>query len=43
MKPGRADFLLLLAGLLVLWQLVHWAVGPDDDEMKEHAERLGRA
>jgi NitT/TauT family transport system permease protein len=29
MKPGRADFLLLLAGLLVLWQLVHWAVGPD--------------
>jgi NitT/TauT family transport system permease protein len=29
MKPGRADFLLLLAGLLVLWQLVHWTVGPD--------------
>ena len=29
MKPRRADSLLLLAGLLVLWQLVHWAVGPD--------------
>jgi NitT/TauT family transport system permease protein len=29
MKSGRGDFLLLLAGLLVLWQLVHWAVGPD--------------
>ena len=29
MKPGRADFLLLLAGLLVIWQLAHWAVGPD--------------
>ena len=29
MKPGRFDFLLLLAGLLVAWQLLHWAVGPD--------------
>lgn len=29
MKSTRYDFLLLLAGLLVLWQLVHWAVGPD--------------
>ena len=29
MKSGRADFLLLLVGLLALWQLVHWAVGPD--------------
>jgi NitT/TauT family transport system permease protein len=29
MKSRRADFLLLLASLLVLWQLVHWAVGPD--------------
>ncbi|HLH88107.1 MAG TPA: ABC transporter permease subunit [Xanthobacteraceae bacterium] len=29
MKSSRTDFLLLAAGLLALWQLVHWAVGPD--------------
>jgi NitT/TauT family transport system permease protein len=29
MKSTRFDFLLLLVGLLLLWQLVHWLVGPD--------------
>jgi len=29
MRSRRADFLLLLAGLLALWQLAHWAVGAD--------------
>jgi len=29
MKSRRFDFLLLLAGLLLLWQLVHWLVGSD--------------
>ena len=29
MKSRRFDYLLLLAGLLALWQLLHWAVGPD--------------
>jgi NitT/TauT family transport system permease protein len=29
MKSTRFDHLMLLAGLLALWQLVHWAVGPD--------------
>jgi len=29
MKSTRFDRLLLLAGVLALWQLVHWAVGPD--------------
>ena len=29
MKSTRFDRPLLLAGLLALWQLVHWAVGPD--------------
>ena len=29
MTPRRLDHVLLLAGLLALWQLVHWAVGPD--------------
>jgi len=29
MKSTRFDYLLLLAGMLALWQLVHWAVGPD--------------
>jgi NitT/TauT family transport system permease protein len=29
MRSTRFDHLMLLAGLLALWQLVHWAVGPD--------------
>lgn len=29
MKSGRFDYALLAAGFLVLWQLLHWAVGPD--------------
>jgi len=29
MKSTRFDHLWLFAGLLALWQLVHWAVGPD--------------
>jgi NitT/TauT family transport system permease protein len=29
MKSTRLDYCLLLVGLLVLWQLLHWAVGPD--------------
>ena len=29
MKSTRFDYLLLLAGLLTLWQLLHWAAGPD--------------
>jgi NitT/TauT family transport system permease protein len=29
MRSTRVDYLMLLAGLLALWQLVHWAVGPD--------------
>jgi NitT/TauT family transport system permease protein len=29
MRSARFDHLMLLAGLLALWQLVHWAVGPD--------------
>jgi NitT/TauT family transport system permease protein len=29
MKSTRFDYLFLLVGLLALWQLVHWAVGPD--------------
>ncbi len=29
MKSGRFDYVLLLAGFLALWQLLHWAVGPD--------------
>jgi NitT/TauT family transport system permease protein len=29
MKSTHFDFLLLLAGLMLLWQLVHWLVGPD--------------
>ena len=29
MKSTRFDHLRLFAGLLALWQLVHWAVGPD--------------
>ena len=29
MKSTRFDHLGLFAGLLALWQLVHWAVGPD--------------
>jgi NitT/TauT family transport system permease protein len=29
MKSTRFDHLMLLAGLLALWQLVYWAVGPD--------------
>lgn len=28
-RSSRLDYLFLLAGLLALWQLVHWAVGPD--------------
>ena len=29
MKSDRFDYVLLLVGFLALWQLVHWAVGPD--------------
>src|SRR5262249_2040098 len=29
MKSGRLDYALLVAGFLALWQLLHWAVGPD--------------
>ena len=29
MKSSRFDYALLVAGLLALWQLLHWAVGPD--------------
>jgi NitT/TauT family transport system permease protein len=29
MKSDRLDYLLLVAGFLALWQLTHWAVGPD--------------
>jgi len=29
MKSGRLDYPLLVAGFLALWQLLHWAVGPD--------------
>ena len=29
MKSTRFDYLVLLTGLLVLWQLLHWAVGPN--------------
>jgi NitT/TauT family transport system permease protein len=29
MKSSRFDYALLIAGFLALWQLVHWAVGPD--------------
>jgi NitT/TauT family transport system permease protein len=29
MKSARFDHLLLFAGLLAFWQLLHWAVGPD--------------
>ncbi len=29
MKSRRFDYALLLAALLALWQLVHWAVGPN--------------
>jgi NitT/TauT family transport system permease protein len=29
MTSRRLDYVLLLAGFLMLWQLLHWAVGPD--------------
>lgn len=29
MTSRRLDYVLLVAGVLVLWQLIHWAVGPD--------------
>jgi NitT/TauT family transport system permease protein len=29
MKSPRFDHVLLIAGFLALWQLLHWAVGPD--------------
>lgn len=29
MTPRRLDHVLLVVGVLVLWQLLHWAVGPD--------------
>jgi NitT/TauT family transport system permease protein len=29
MTSRRLDYVLLVAGVLVLWQLMHWAVGPD--------------
>ena len=29
MTARRFDYVLLLAGFLALWQLLHWAVGPD--------------
>jgi NitT/TauT family transport system permease protein len=29
MKSGRFDYSLLVAAVLVLWQLLHWAVGPN--------------
>ena len=29
MTSRRLDYVLLAAGFLVLWQLLHWAVGPD--------------
>lgn len=29
MKSARLDYLLLAAGILVVWQLGHWAFGPD--------------
>jgi NitT/TauT family transport system permease protein len=41
MKSTRFDYAFLAAGLLLLWQLMHWAVGPD--VISSPAATIGRA